>query len=40
MVDPEDTDEPGDSSADDYGNWDSDTAGEQENLPGGDGYGS
>jgi len=28
-----------DTSSDDYDNWDSDAAGEQENLPGGDGYG-
>jgi hypothetical protein len=33
---PTDTDEPSD---DDYDNWDSDTSREQENLPGGDGYG-
>jgi len=29
-----------DSSSNDLDNWDSDTAADQENLPGGDGYGS
>ena len=39
MFNPTDEPDTDDTSSDDYDNWDSDSAAEQENLPGGDGYG-